>query len=630
MLQQLAIGIYLFLNPRNMQEMSDMLMEDMVHLTPPRRKQNLEDEPLPKWTKQIDTTGTDHCDTCGKDDGGSYRCTLWCLHGQGACIAPIPSHPVLIVTKEWMGSFYRRMTLKDLGLIIQLGHAIGDSCLRPAENSRLMVVIDINGIHKVSVNFCGCHRAEAQYIQLLRTRWFPATVDLPCTAVTFRALNHFQMLTFMSKVSAYEYYHTLSRFTDNTRVHPPPMSCPRPGVNMSTPTDETKSYVNRLFLGVDANFRLVWLNVSSDICDPGLNHGFAYFMEESAFQSHLAQFHDKLPTETNMCNNHNAIKLASLHGKGTAASGVDLHKGEDYLHMDYVVLKTLQQGTPDQVVISYDIACQWSVNFWRRAESYSSRFLPPQTPDQIIFLVPKFHLAAHIQKYGEAPERTWAASNLVVSSTKEMAPGSRRDTLDDHFNDHNWHKVTTIVVILLRRIKDTVPEHAFTRDTFEGLSDRLLADNPMNIMKWTEEVENWENGQTTENPFEPWVKAMSVALVHLRLAQEERDQPSPSADFSTLPSASEMIREGLALERSHWAPIQLISSGPKLSSTVTSEETLLERKLPNQLTVTQVPCIFSRSKLQTNPDARASSWRLARDYNGGPKLVYYDYTALFI
>ncbi len=45
-------------------------------------------------------------------------------------------------------------------------------------------------------------------------------------------------------------------------------------------------------------------------------------MEESAFQSHLTQFHDKLPAETNTCNNHDAIKLASLRGKGTAASGV--------------------------------------------------------------------------------------------------------------------------------------------------------------------------------------------------------------------------------------------------------------------------------------------------------------------
>ncbi len=40
--------------------------------------------------------------------------------------------------------------------------------------------------------------------------------------------------------------------------------------------------------------------------------------------------------------------------------------------------------------------------------------------------------------------------------------------------------------------------------------------------------------------------------------------------------------------------------------------------------------IFSRSKLPTSPEATASSWGLARDYNGGPKLVHYNYTALFI
>ncbi len=40
--------------------------------------------------------------------------------------------------------------------------------------------------------------------------------------------------------------------------------------------------------------------------------------------------------------------------------------------------------------------------------------------------------------------------------------------------------------------------------------------------------------------------------------------------------------------------------------------------------------IFSRSKLQTAPEARASSWRLAHNYNGGLKLVHYDYTVLCI
>ncbi len=50
----------------------------------------------------------------------------------------------------------------------------------------------------------------------------------------------------------------------------------------------------------------------------------------------------------------------------------------------------------------------------------------------------------------------------------------------------------------------------------------------------------------------------------------------------------------------------------------------------NSLNMISILGIFSRSKLQTSPEATASSWRLARDYNGVPKLVHYNYTALFI
>jgi hypothetical protein len=42
---------------------------------------------------------------------------------------------------------------------------------------------------------------------------------------------------------------------------------------------------------------------------------------------------------------------------------------------------------------------------------------------------------------GEAPERGWANINPAAQSTKEMGPGSRRDTLDDHFGDWNWKKI---------------------------------------------------------------------------------------------------------------------------------------------------------------------------------------------
>ncbi len=40
--------------------------------------------------------------------------------------------------------------------------------------------------------------------------------------------------------------------------------------------------------------------------------------------------------------------------------------------------------------------------------------------------------------------------------------------------------------------------------------------------------------------------------------------------------------------------------------------------------------IFSHSKLQTNPEARALSWGLVRSNKGGPKLLHYYYSMVFI
>ncbi len=119
--------------------------------------------------------------------------------------------------------FMRKTSLQVMGLIVQLGHPHGEACAYPCPSGRQVVVIDIEGIHKVNVWFCGCHRARPLYVQMLRARWFPATVELPRTAVTFAVLQHFQMMTFMSKVSGYEYYHSLVRLMDNTGVQPPPV-----------------------------------------------------------------------------------------------------------------------------------------------------------------------------------------------------------------------------------------------------------------------------------------------------------------------------------------------------------------------------------------------------------------------
>src|SRR5277367_6749414 len=128
-----------------------------------------------------------------------------------------------------------------------------------------------------------------------------------------------------------------------------------------------------------------------------------------------------------------------------------------YINMDYIFFSTLQDTSFVLLVVSYDIACQWSRNFWNRMMSFPHHFRFNSAEVAITFLVPKFHLPAHrtachstfsfnLTPYvgrtdGEAPERGWSNTNALSSSTKEMGPGSRRDTLDDHFGDMNWKKV---------------------------------------------------------------------------------------------------------------------------------------------------------------------------------------------
>ena len=115
--------------------------------------------------------------------------------------------------------------MKEIGLRIQLGHRVGERCANPKPAiGDDFVVIDINGIHQVGVDYCSCERAIHQVEQVLRARWYPATSITPKTAATFNALEYFQLLTFESKASAFEYIMSLMRRVDNTGTVDVPVS----------------------------------------------------------------------------------------------------------------------------------------------------------------------------------------------------------------------------------------------------------------------------------------------------------------------------------------------------------------------------------------------------------------------
>ncbi|KAG1809071.1 uncharacterized protein BJ212DRAFT_1448831 [Suillus subaureus] len=287
-----------------------------------------------------------------------------------------------------------------------------------------------------------------------------------------------------SKVSAFEFYHCIACWSDNTGCGHDPAgvdatqegelvvlcpACPHPGKNMAETLEDVSpgnQWIYSLFLAIDANFHLKCHLVSSNDRDPGLSQGWGYFVEERNYKAYL-QENATLTQEKSTCVSHNAISMADTKAsKGLVATGIgtvvcarhdmqlangvrDLQKGEKYLNMDYIVFSTLSCFSS---IPSINFSCNIALLTTLPLQPH------PSSIQQYRFFVPKFHLAAHIaasqavflfnwsphvgRTDREAPERGWADINHVAASMKEMAPGMCQDVLDDHFGDWNWKKVT--------------------------------------------------------------------------------------------------------------------------------------------------------------------------------------------
>ncbi len=131
--------------------------------------------------------------------------------------------PDTLWIQKWNRTFFEKKSLKEIGLRIQMNH-IDMVCGNPHAAATDFMVLDVNSIHKVAVNFCTCEERLPDRVQLLRYGWFPATVWYPQSCVTFWLLEHFQMVSLASKISVYEYYQGLMHMMDATEVSLPKVS----------------------------------------------------------------------------------------------------------------------------------------------------------------------------------------------------------------------------------------------------------------------------------------------------------------------------------------------------------------------------------------------------------------------
>ncbi|KAI0064330.1 hypothetical protein BV25DRAFT_1790798, partial [Artomyces pyxidatus] len=407
-----------------------------------------------------DRTGLPSCHGCSCA-GAQFRCTdcIWPHVYCRTCLVSnhrdVPLHRV----QRWNGDFFADSSLLSAGMVVQLGHD-GRSCPQPRAMDQPLTVIDISGIHTVQYRLCDCceQGGTQACIQLLRMKWWPATVTRPRTVVTFRTLRLFHALTLQSKVNSFDFYNGLVRITDGAglkqlklrykefirsvrcfrhlrmakrggRGHDPLgilatkpgelvvvcPACPDPNTNLPDGWSEvpkSESWKYALSLAIDANFKLKLKK--RFVKDVQLSDGWAYFVGDRQYKAHLAVHTDE--AEMKHCEStHNAVTAANMpthkrfavNGVGACictrhlfyrAHGVgDLQRGERYVNMDYVVLSSLG-ATAAQLktfFFSYDISCQWSKNFYKRLKNFPSKMWLKSDDVDVKFVIPKFHLQAH-------------------------------------------------------------------------------------------------------------------------------------------------------------------------------------------------------------------------------------------
>ncbi|KAF7440215.1 hypothetical protein PC9H_000559 [Pleurotus ostreatus] len=414
---------------------------------------------------------------CHNDENeGKYRCidcldtNLYCL----TCILHQHCRSPLHRIEVWENKHFVRTSLRALGLVIQLGHSHEETCALPGILRKSLYIIDTSGIHIVSVRFCRC-RFLGEDIQLLRYRWYPASPTAPRTAFTLNLLNTFQLLTLQGKVSAYDFYLSIERKTDNAGIKglqlrydqflicvrqfrhlrmlkraglgmdPEPVSstkdggyavdcpaCPHPGINIPANWEtepESTRWRYGLILTIDANFRLKNKDRHLEN-DKALGDGWGHWVPEGPYKSHLNM--NTNDPEPNLCDSElravdHANKRRSNGYISTGVAGVvcarhglvrrnglgNLQKGKRYANTDFIVLSTLKNNPFVRLVLSYDICCQWSRNFRdRMANIPESMCLSDEALDRVSYVIPKFHLYGH----GSKCQTTYSLSYIPWSA----------------------------------------------------------------------------------------------------------------------------------------------------------------------------------------------------------------------
>ncbi|KAJ7059318.1 hypothetical protein C8F01DRAFT_1301916 [Mycena amicta] len=548
---------------------------------PARRKRYISsDDPMQLWRRQIPSyldellrseglgRHLEHprCAVCGADGLRLFRCRqcgqfLQCE----TCLRERHQQQPLHRPEVWNGDFWAPCSLYrdsaaviQLEMVYQLGYH-GFECPYPAQRSKdrpwTLTVLDQAGIFKVDVRFCGCsdslRHPHGHLSQLMDNGWYPATTIEPSTCATYALLEQFRLLKVVANVNTNDFVKTLERLTDATQTQKVADRY-KSFVRMSRQWDFL-TRAKRAGRGHQPNGVQTTapggLAVSSLIAagygrelpieepyprqqrhDPSLGPGLGYFVRTDTYKYFLRHYVAEEDIST-------CIAFAALMQKETRlTTGLRVSGVGGYANMDWILLSAVDGIGVKQLVLSYDIACQWKQRLAIRAATVLSREAErleelaeeegwedvEQGPAirtelgkyRLQFGLPVWHAAAHEASCqvanslshavgvgrtdGEGIERTWAILNPIGFSTKEMGEGHRHDTIDDKVDHINFGKNIKEGDALARKLIIALAERERQKAEFVVVDASLSA---ANRIEWQRQVDKWNADPSAPNPY---------------------------------------------------------------------------------------------------------------------------------
>ena len=163
---------------------------------------------------------------CGAGERTTRCCE--CLHFGlmcDTCIIDRHRSSPLHWVEKWNGVYFTKISQSSIGQKIRLGHNGGPCPSKPSAGaSTSMIAVDLNGIHKCSVEFCFCYNSAPTWRQLLAMGFFPGSVERPETMFTIQFMKLTHLLSTIGHISAMDLTTVMRRLTNGAFQADTPVS----------------------------------------------------------------------------------------------------------------------------------------------------------------------------------------------------------------------------------------------------------------------------------------------------------------------------------------------------------------------------------------------------------------------